>query len=167
MGPSSSIVQHHEFLDVSDSHLLWNTKQSVMSKRAQERRTEEEPLAVEKARPACLVSRNLLSEKQTTSIDSGASHGLGNQEMGLTSVSGGTGKLARDRSQNPTTHSQEWQEDDNPFRGTGKLARGIENQPRPRPRQLRDLRRLLIQAWSASKARNIRTPEQAARSLST
>ena len=195
MGPSSSISHHHEFLDVSCSHLLWNTKQSVMSKRAQERRTEEEPRAVEKARPACLVSRNLLSEKHTTSIDSGASHGPVNQEMGLTSFSGstgklardrsqnptthsqerqedgnpfrGTGKLARDRSQNPTTHSQEWQEDGNPFRGTGKLARGIENQPRLRPRQLRDLRRLLIRAWSVPKARGIRTPERAARSLST
>ena len=26
MGPFSSTVQHHEFLDVSSSHLLWNTK---------------------------------------------------------------------------------------------------------------------------------------------
>ena len=60
-------------------------------------------LAVEKARPACLVSRNLLSAKQTTSIDSGASYGPGKQELGQTYVSGSTGNLARDRSQNPTT----------------------------------------------------------------
>ena len=52
-----------------------------MSKRAQERRTEEEPLAVEKSKPVCLVSRNLLSAKQTTSIDSGASYGPGKQEL--------------------------------------------------------------------------------------
>ena len=48
-----------------------------MSKRAQERRTEEDPLAVEKVRPACLVSGNFMSEKQTTSTDSGAWHGPG------------------------------------------------------------------------------------------
>ena len=130
MGPFSSIVQHHEFLDVSCSHLLWNTEQSVMSKRAQERTTEEEPLAVEKARTACLVSRNLLSAKQTTSIDSGASYGPGNQELGQNNVSGSTGKLARDRSQKPNNahSSQECEEDDNPFRGTWKPARYLENQ---------------------------------------
>ena len=99
-----------------------------MSKRAQERRTEEEPLAVEKARPACLVSRNFLRAKQTTSIDSGASYGPGKQELGHNSVSGSTEKLARHRSHNPTTHSQECEEDDYPFRCTWKPARYLENQ---------------------------------------
>ena len=128
MGQSSSLVQLHEFFDVSCSHLLWNTEQGVMSKRAQERRTEEEPLAVEKARPACLVSRNFLRAKQTTSIDSGASYGPGKQELGQNSVSGSTGKFARHRSQNPTTHSQECEEDDYPFRCTWKPAQYLENQ---------------------------------------
>ena len=57
-----------------------------------------------------------------------ASYGPGNQELGQNYVSGSTGKLARHRSQNPTTHSQEWQEDDNPFQCTWKRARHLENQ---------------------------------------
>ena len=94
-----------------------------MSKRASERKTAEGP-AVAKPRSVCLVSRNLLSAKQTPSVDSGAS-------QGRNSVLVSTGKLA------------EWQKDDNPFLGTGKrvrrgvcersvgtvkLVRGIENQ---------------------------------------
>ena len=55
-----------------------------MSKRAQERRTEE-GLVVSKSRLACLASRNL-SAKQASSLDSGATHGSGNQELGLNSV---------------------------------------------------------------------------------
>ena len=49
-----------------------------MSKRAQERMTQERP-AVAKPRSACLVSRNLLSARQNSSLDSCASHVLENQ----------------------------------------------------------------------------------------
>ena len=73
----------------SCSHFLSNRKQSVMSKRAQERGTEEGP-PVAKPRPMSLVSRRAPSAKDTSSIDSGAS----------------------DSSQDPTKHSQEWQQDD-------------------------------------------------------
>ena len=50
-----------------------------MLKRAQERRTEEEPVAA-KSRPACLVSRNLSAKKKTL-LYSGASYGPANQEL--------------------------------------------------------------------------------------
>ena len=66
-----------------------------MSKSAQERGTEEGP-AVAKPRSACLVSRNPLSARQTSSLDSGASNVSVNQELGRNSVSGSTPKLARD-----------------------------------------------------------------------
>ena len=64
-----------------------------MSKRAQERRTEE-GLVVSKSIPACFVSRNL-SAKQSPSLGSGASDGPGNQELGQNSVFTSTGKLVR------------------------------------------------------------------------
>ena len=77
----------------SCSHFLSN----CMSKRAQGSKTEEGP-AEAKPRPMSLVSRNLLSAKQTT------------------------GKPVRDSSQDPTTHSQEWQQDDNPLRGAWRFC---------------------------------------------
>ena len=46
----SSIVQHHDFSICSCNNFLSNRKFSTMSKRAQERRTEEE-LVVSKSRP--------------------------------------------------------------------------------------------------------------------
>ena len=106
----------------SCSHFPWNIKQSTISKRAQERGTEEGP-AVGKPRSACLVSGNLLSARQTSSSDSGASHVLGSQELRRISVSRSTGTPARDRVQNLATNSQEWRKDDNPFRGTVKPVR--------------------------------------------
>ena len=105
----------------SCSHFLSHRKQSAMPKRTQERRTEEGP-AVSKPRPACVVSRNLLSTRQT-SFDSGASNVPGNPELDSNSVSGSTGALGRDRVQNPATSSQVWQKDDNPCQGTRRLVR--------------------------------------------
>ena len=105
----------------SCSHFLWNRKQSTTSKRAQERRAGEGP-AEAKPMSACLVSRIFLSAKQTSSVDSGASCSRVNQEFCRDSVSRDTGKLVKDSSQDPTTHSQEWQQDDNPIRGARKLA---------------------------------------------
>ena len=52
-----------------------------MSKRAQESKTEEGP-PVAKPRPMSLVSRNFLTAKKTSSIDSGASDSPGNQKVG-------------------------------------------------------------------------------------
>ena len=106
------------------SHFLPNRKQSAMSKRAQTRKLEEGP-AVAKPRSACLVSRNLLSAMPTSSWHSGASYGPGNQELGRNSVFVCARKPARDRVQNPATNSQEWQEEENPLPGTGKLVGGV------------------------------------------
>ena len=93
----------------------------TMLKRAQERKLEEEP-AVAKPRSACLVPRTPLSARQTSSLDSGASYGPVNQELGQNSVSGCTGKPARDGVQSPATNSQERHKDDNPFLSTRKLV---------------------------------------------
>ena len=113
-----------------------------MSKRTQESRTEEGP-AVAKPRLACLFSRNLLSAKQTSSSESGASNVPGNLELDPNSVSGSTGALVQDRFQNPATSSQEWQKDNPCLRSTrtpvksgacarsgsiGKTVQGVENQ---------------------------------------
>ena len=68
----------------SCSHFLSIKKPSNMSKRAQERRTEEEHVAT-KSRSACLVSR-ILSAKQSSSLDSGASYSLDTHELGQNSV---------------------------------------------------------------------------------
>ena len=72
--------------------------------RGQESKTEE-GLAVAKPRPMSLVSRNLLSAKKTSSIDSGASNSPVNQKLDPSSVSRGTRKPVRDSGQDPTTHS--------------------------------------------------------------
>ena len=80
MEQSSSFAQHHLFLAIR--------KPSTMSKRAQERMTEEGTCGVNIE--ACLVSRNL-SAKQTSSLDSGASYGPRNQESGRNSVFMNTG----------------------------------------------------------------------------
>ena len=59
--PASKSPEEREFVVDSGASLHM---MSTMSKRAQERRIEEE-LAVAKPRPACLVSRNPLSARQT------------------------------------------------------------------------------------------------------
>ena len=59
--PTSKSPEEREFVVDSGASLHMV---STMSKRAQERRIEEE-LAVAKPRPACLVSRNPLSARQT------------------------------------------------------------------------------------------------------
>ena len=89
---------------------------NTISKRTQERKTGEE-LAVAKPRSTCLISRNLLNVKQPSLV-----------RMLLMSVLGSTGKLARNKDQNPATCSQQRNED---FPGQGsceKLQRGVENQ---------------------------------------
>ena len=108
------------------SNFLSDIKQSVMSQRAQESNTEEVS-AVAKPRPMNMVSKNLLSAKQTSWKDSGASNSPGNQELNQSSVSRSTRKPARDRVQNPATNSQVWQQDDNPFWCTRKLGRSGES----------------------------------------
>ena len=70
------------FIIMNFSMCLSTEKSTIMSERAQERRTEEE-LVVWKSRSVCLVSRNL-SAQQSTTLDSG---GLENQELGWDSVS--------------------------------------------------------------------------------
>ena len=67
---SSSSVQHHDFL-FSRSHFGSVEKATTMSKRIQERKTEEEP-AVAKLRSVCLISTNL-NREQSSSLDPDAS----------------------------------------------------------------------------------------------
>ena len=121
MEPSSSFVQHHEFLDVSLLPFSFKTKPNTMSERAQERWTEGEPV-VAKSRPACLASRNL-SAKQSHSLDSGGSCSQWNQELGRNSMFMRTERSVRDRVQNPAASSQEWLRDDNPFSSVGRPVR--------------------------------------------
>ena len=78
----------------SCSHFLSNRKQSIMSKRAQQSKTED--VAAVKPRPMNLVPRNLLNAKQTSSIDSVASnspvnHGAPGNLCGVVSVHQETG----------------------------------------------------------------------------
>ena len=95
MGPSSSFVGHHEFLDVFPATIFFRTeKQSVMSKSAQEN-TFKEGSAVAKPRPMNSVSRNLLSAKKTPPQDSNASNRPGNQELDQSSGSWNGRKLGR------------------------------------------------------------------------
>ena len=115
------LLKINNFSMFSCIHFLSNRKQRFMSKRAQESKTEEGP-AEAKPRPLSLVSRNLLSVKQTSSVHSGAWNRPGHQKLDVSSLSRGTGKPVRD-SQDPTMRSQEWQQDDNPFRGARKLVR--------------------------------------------
>ena len=96
-----------------------------MSKRGQES-TAKEGSAVAKPRQMTLVSRKLLSTKQTSPKDSGASNSPVNQELDQSSVSWSARKQVRDNDQDPTTHAQEWQKDNNPFWGTRKLVRSGE-----------------------------------------
>ena len=77
-----------------------------MSKRAQESKTDE-GLAVAKPRPMSLAPRTLLNAKKNSSIDWGAWNSLMNQKLDQSGAR---------QSKDPTTHSQEWQQDDNPFR---------------------------------------------------
>ena len=65
----------------SRSHFLSNRKQSTMSRRAQKRGTEEGP-AVARPRSVCLVSRNLLSAKRTSSCRFGCFTRLGESRVG-------------------------------------------------------------------------------------
>ena len=61
-----------------------------------------------------LVEGNLLSAKNPLPQDSSASNSLENQEFDQTYVSSSARKLLRDN-QDPTPHSQELQQYDNPF----------------------------------------------------
>ena len=111
----------------SCSLFLSNRKQSTMSKIIQGRKTGEEP-AVAKPRSTCLISRNLFNQKYTSSLVSDASDVPGDPQLDSESVFGSTGKLARNKDQNPATCSQE-RKKDIPGEGTcGKLQRGFENQ---------------------------------------
>ena len=111
------------FLMFSCSHFLSNRKQSAMSKRAQES-TAKEGSAVAKPRPMNVVSRNLLSAKQTSPKDSSASKSPGNQELEQSYVSPSVRKLMRNKSRDPTAYSQERRQDDTLFSSTRKLERG-------------------------------------------
>ena len=93
---------------------LWNRKQSIMSKRAQESMAKE-VMAYARQRLTNVVSRNLLKPKAKLSERFGCSNSPANQELDQSSVLWSARKLVRDSDQDSTTHSQEWQQHDNPF----------------------------------------------------
>ena len=72
-----------------------------MSKRIQDKKTEGEPTvskpkpAVANPRSTCLISRNLLNQKQPSSLGSDASSILENPQLDSESVSGSCGKMQR------------------------------------------------------------------------
>ena len=123
---NSSMFSHSRFRSIE--------KANTMSKRIQERKTGEEP-AVAKPRSTCLMSRNLLNEKQLSSLGSDASSVPENAQLDSESVLGGTRELARNKDQNPATCPQERNEDNPQQRGDvcessggcGKLQRGVDN----------------------------------------
>ena len=69
------------------------------------------------------MSKRAQERKQSPSLDSGASYGLGNQELGRDSVFTSIGKPVRDRVQNPAMNSQEWRRDDDLFSSIGEPVR--------------------------------------------
>ena len=93
----------------SRSHLRSIAKATTMSKRIQERKTEEE-LALAKPRSVCLISRNL-NREQSSSFVPDASNVLENSQLDSGSVQRSCGKLQRNRNPNPATCSQVWKED--------------------------------------------------------
>ena len=112
-----------------------------MSKRIQERKTEEDP-AVSMPRSKCLISTNL-NKEQSSSFGPDASDVPGNPQLDSGSVQRSCGKLQRNRNKNPATYSQVWKEDKpsqeicgqlqqsnvrDSSGSCGKLQRGIEIQ---------------------------------------
>ena len=91
-----------------------------MLKRAQERRTGEEPV-VAKSRPVSWVSRSL-SANQSPLLDSGKTYSPVNCRLGWNSDLTSTEKSVRDRSENSASSSQVWHRDDNPFPTTMKAT---------------------------------------------
>ena len=104
-------------------HFLSSTKPNTTWKKCQETRTEGQ-LVVVKSKSACMVSRNL-SAKQVSSLESGASHSSGSQELGQNSVFASAGRPVRDRVQSSPSSSQEWQRDENPLSSAGRPVRGV------------------------------------------
>ena len=97
-----------EFLDVFLQPLSVEQESKAPCRRELRKGKSKKKPAVAKPVSACLVSKNLLRARQTSSLDSGDSCGPGNQKSGRISVSWSTGKPARGV-QNPATNSQEWQ----------------------------------------------------------
>ena len=112
MEPSSPFVQNHEFSHAFLLPFSFNHNSRTPCRRELRKGGQDE---------------SFWSAKQSSSLDSGASHSPGNQELGRNSVFASVGKPVRDRVQNPALILKR-QRDDNPFSSTGKPVRGIENQ---------------------------------------
>ena len=97
----------------SCSHFLSIKEPNNKSKRAQERRTGEEPV-VAQSRPVSLISRSL-SANQCPMLDSGTSYSQENRRLGWNYDLTSTGKSWQDRNKNSASSSQVWHRDDNPF----------------------------------------------------
>ena len=119
----------------SCGRFLSNSKQSVMSKRAQESTSKEES-AVAKPGPMNLVSRNLLTAKKDPLQDSSDSKEPGNQELDRSCVSSSGRKLTRNINQNPTIYSQERQQGNAQPSSTKKQRRRDESSNSARAKKL-------------------------------
>ena len=132
---------------------LSNSKQSAMSKRAQES-TSKEGSAL--AKPMNLVSRNLLSAEKDPPQDSGNSNSPGLQEMDQSCVSSSGKKPTRNINQNPTTYSQERQQDDTqsssnlPVPGNWGGEKNLRAQPAPRNWSEVKTSKSESQSWSSA-----------------
>ena len=117
-------------------------RQHHVEDNSRKKKRGEEP-AVAKPRCTCLISRNLLNQKQPSFLGLDAVIVQGNPQLDSESVLRSTGKPARNKDQNSATCSQERNEDI-PGQGIcgklqrgdvcdssgscGKLQRGVENQ---------------------------------------
>ena len=106
----------------SRSHFRSVEKVTIVSKRIQERKTEEEPSEV-KPRSECLISTSL-NRGQSSSFGPDASNAPGNPQLDSGSVQRSCGELQRNRNPNPATCSQVWKEDKLSQGSCGKLQRG-------------------------------------------
>ena len=116
MGPSSLIVGHHEFLDVFMQPFSFDRKAECYVQ--EQESTAKEGSAVAKRRPMSLHGTSWAQSKLLRKI-----RVLWTARRIKSWIRVLFLELVRDSDPDPTTHSQEWQQDDNPFWGTRKLVR--------------------------------------------
>ena len=120
MEPSSSSVQHHEFLDVFLQPFFYNQKAEnyveESSGKKDSRRTCGDEIKASK------FGIKKPEHKTIPSLDSGPSYSQVNQGLGRNSVFTSAKRSVRTES-NPTVCSQECQGDDNPYSSAGRSVR--------------------------------------------
>ena len=112
------------FAMFSCSHFLSITKPNIMSKRAQDRKTEE-GLVVAKSRLACFGIKKI-ERKTITSVGYGCFIQPGASRVGSEfCFHKHWGDPCGTEARTPATSAQEWQSDDNPFSSSGRPVRGV------------------------------------------